>query len=1105
MSSLQGSQVKNTFKNLMQVSNSNSGVDSSLRYVSDGEGTTTPLELSTTEIRLNGQLWPSSLGNEGQVLTTHSDGTLYFADPSGGGATNLNSLTDVTITGVAASNVLQYDGAAWVNLSLAGAGISAVGHTHTASNITDLATATVTFSNKSGNISQWTNDSGYATATSSTAFSNKTGNISQWTNDSGYLTTNTALCFKTIAVSGQSDVVADSITDTLTLVAGTNVTITTDATTDSITINSSAGSATPTIITVANEGTDTTCFPAFFTAATGDLGPKTNASLTFNSNTATLACTSFSGALTGNVTGNVSGSSGSCTGNSATVTTNANLTGPITSVGNATSIASQTGTGTKFVVDTGPTLVTPVLGVATATSINKLTLTQPATGSTLTIQDGFTLTVNGNATVSGTHSGTSSGTNTGDQTSVTGNAGTVTVADAGNDTTTWVLLGTSQTGSLSPATDADITYNALTGALTATTFVGALSGNATTSSSTTGNAATATALQNARTIGGTSFDGTANIVPSTITIANEAADATCFIGFFTAATGGLQPKTNAGLTYDSTTSILSATGFSGPLTGNVTGNVSGSSGSCTGNSATSSSCTGNAATATALATPRAIGGSNFDGTAAISIVATTVANEATDTTCFPLFATAATGDLGLKSNASLTFNSNTANLACTTFTGALVGNASTASSAATLTTARAIGGVNFDGSAAITPNNITAANDVTNATYYPAYFSSATGAVQPKTNVGFTVNPSTNTVTASTFVGNLTGNVTGNVSGSSGSCTGNAATVTTNANLTGQITSTGNAAVLDKTAITGQVADASPDGANDYVLTYDASATSLKKVLLSNLPAGGGIPTAITVANEATDTTCFPLFVTAATGDLGPKSNASLTFDSSTGSLACTTFVGSLTGASTSCSGNASTVTTNANLTGQVTSTGNAAVLDKTAITAQTADASPDAANDYILTYDASATSLKKVLIQNLPAGASSTITIATESTDTTCFPSFFTASSGTLQPCVNTSLTFNSNTANLACTTFTGNLVGNASTVTTNANLTGEITSTGNAAVLDKTAITNRTEDTLPDTAADFALVYDASATALKKVLLTNVSPQLGLTYCIAQNLFCA
>ena len=51
-----------------------------------------------------------------------------------------------------------------------------------------------------------------------------------------------------------------------------------------------------------------------------------------------------------------------------------NLTGPITSTGSATSIASQTGTGTKFVMDTSPTLVTPVLGVATATSVNGTTI-----------------------------------------------------------------------------------------------------------------------------------------------------------------------------------------------------------------------------------------------------------------------------------------------------------------------------------------------------------------------------------------------------------------------------------------------------------------------------------------------------------------------------------------------------------------------------------------------------------------------------------------------------------------------------------------------------------------------------------------------------------
>ena len=51
---------------------------------------------------------------------------------------------------------------------------------------------------------------------------------------------------------------------------------------------------------------------------------------------------------------------------------------------------------------------------------------------------------------------------------------------------------------------------------------------------------------------------------------------------------------------------------------------------------------------------------------------------------------------------------------------------------------------------------------------------------------------------------------------------------------------------------------------------------------------GGGTPTDITVADESSDTTCFPLFTTAATGDLAPKSGSNLTFNSSTGALAAT-------------------------------------------------------------------------------------------------------------------------------------------------------------------------------------------------------------------------
>jgi|MDSZ01.2.fsa_nt_gb hypothetical protein len=50
----------------------------------------------------------------------------------------------------------------------------------------------------------------------------------------------------------------------------------------------------------------------------------------------------------------------------------------------------------------------------------------------------------------------------------------------------------------------------------------------------------------------------------------------------------------------------------------------------------------------------------------------------------------------------------------------------------------------------------------------------------------------------------------------------------------------------------------------------------------------------VTVADESSDTTCFPLFATAATGDVEPKSGSNLTFDSASGILGATTFQGNL-------------------------------------------------------------------------------------------------------------------------------------------------------------------------------------------------------------------
>jgi hypothetical protein len=83
------------------------------------------------------------------------------------------------------------------------------------------------------------------------------------------------------------------------------------------------------------------------------------------------------------------------------------------------------------------------------------------------------------------------------------------------------------------------------------------------------------------------------------------------------------------------------------------------------------------------------------------------------------------------------------------------------------------------------------------------------------------------------------------------------------------------------------------------------------------------VATAVTVADESSDTSCNVLFTTAATGDLGPKSGTNLTFNSSSGVLTATGFAGDLTGAVT---GNADTATEATNVTVSANNTANETV-----------------------------------------------------------------------------------------------------------------------------------------------------------------------------------
>jgi hypothetical protein len=112
---------------------------------------------------------------------------------------------------------------------------------------------------------------------------------------------------------------------------------------DQTSVSGNAGSATTTAITD-DTTAGITAYPTWVTATTGDLPQKISSTkLTFNPQYGILTVTGVNAAFTGNLTGDVAGTlNGSCTGNAATVTTNANLTGHITSVGNAAVLGSFT-------------------------------------------------------------------------------------------------------------------------------------------------------------------------------------------------------------------------------------------------------------------------------------------------------------------------------------------------------------------------------------------------------------------------------------------------------------------------------------------------------------------------------------------------------------------------------------------------------------------------------------------------------------------------------------------------------------------------------------------------------------------------------------------
>ena len=211
----------------------------------------------------------------------------------------------------------------------------------------------------------------------------------------------TASLATTLNIAGDSGTSAFALlTDTVTFVGGTGITSVVAKVGTATSVTFDIDSTVATLLGTQTLTNKTLTSPTINSPTIGATGATFNGS---TSGTITVLATAIAGANTLTLpaaTDTLVGKATTDTLTNKTISFGSN-TVTMTSAQLATAVSDETGSGV-LVFATSPTLVTPTLGVASATTINKVTLTAPATGSTLTIADGKTLTANNTLTFTGT-------------------------------------------------------------------------------------------------------------------------------------------------------------------------------------------------------------------------------------------------------------------------------------------------------------------------------------------------------------------------------------------------------------------------------------------------------------------------------------------------------------------------------------------------------------------------------------------------------------------------------------------------------------------------------------------------------------------------------